>query len=67
MQCAEPVTGSSGMPARGAKKRDTKSQVSPGAVAMTPRVSSAATLFMSGASAATSASLPNTAIMSIWS
>ena len=55
------------MPARGAKKRDTKSQRSPGAVAMTPLVSSAATLVMSGVSAATSASLPNTAIMSIWS
>ncbi len=55
MQCAEPVTGSSGILERGAKKRETKSQSSPGAVTITPRVSSVSTLAMSGASAATAA------------
>ena len=40
MQCAEPVTGSSGIPCAGAKKRDTKSQSLPGAVAITANLSS---------------------------
>ena len=39
VQCAEPVTGSSGTPVPGAKKRDTKSASSPLAVTMTPRKS----------------------------
>ena len=61
MQWAEPVTGSSGTPTAGPKKRETKSQSRPGAVAITAMRSSAAVLAMSGRSARTSSSLSNTA------
>ena len=61
MQWAEPVTGSSGMPTDGAKKRETKSQSRPGAVAITAMRSSAATFAMSGFSARTSSSVSKTA------
>jgi hypothetical protein len=64
MQWADPVTGSSGMPDWGAKKRETKSHASPAAVTITPRVSSKASSVMSGSSARTSASLASTAMMS---
>ena len=62
MQCAEPVTGSSGMPRDGTKNRETKSQSRPGAVAITAMWSRAATLAMSGFRARTSSSVSKTAM-----
>lgn len=58
-QCAEPVTGSSSTPTRGAKKRETKSTPLPpaaAAVTMTPRQSTARSRAMSGASSRTAVS-----------
>ena len=56
-QCADPVAGSSGMPAFGAKKRLTQSMPcrSPGAVTRTPRVPAAASRARSGTSDRTAA------------
>ena len=62
MQWAEPVTGSSGMPLMGAKKRDTKSKPLPasaGAVTITPRTGSARRARKSGFRRPTSAALYN--------
>lgn len=58
-QCAEPVTGSSGTPTRGAKNRDTKSYAPPAerAVTMNPRPSTFASAAKSGAIARTASSL----------
>ena len=48
MQCADPAAGSSGTPCPGAKKRETKPQSHPGAVAIIPKRSVVASLNKSG-------------------
>ena len=62
MQWAEPVTGSSGTPLAGPKKRDTKSQSRPGAVTITAKWPMRSSAPMSGASERTSSSESNTAM-----
>ncbi len=61
--CAEPVTGSSSMPAPGAKNRETKSVSSPGAVAMMYGISSRLIAAKSGFSDATWLWWSNTAMI----
>ena len=58
MQCADPVTGSSGTPARGAKNRETKSASVPGAVTISANASSVSILAKSGRNSRTSVSEP---------
>ena len=66
VQCAEPVTGSSGIPAAGAKKREMKSAPgrAAGAVTIVPRVVIALSFSTSGRSPVTSSSAATTTMKS---